>query len=390
MNAATRRVALPLLTVILLLLVALPLVARHAAAATDRGNDGIGVEDRGVPYQASADSDGDGATDAKEAAAGSDPTVKDTDGDGLSDGEEIGPGEPRPSPIDPDSDDDGLADGVEAHEYGTQPVLADTDGYGVKDRNEVAAGTDPLDPASHPGNGAVDTDGDGLTDAQEVQYGTDLDRADTDGDGTNDGDEVAAGTDPTDPASAPGGGPGPGDLLVRAFACPPGYTGYDYAGQCEAKAEVAFSAGPAGGEGTGAAVTGADGTALFDDLGVGAFVVAANLPGANLARVDILCVAPGATEPRTIQRNDLTSVTVDVRAGERLTCSFYISPAAAQPSAAPSSSAKPSTRPTTLPNTGAGTVATASRTATLTLGLALGAGALLALTGTAVAVRRRS
>ena len=101
-----------------------------------------------IPLDGAADTDGDGASDQEEAAAGSDPTVPDSDGDGLLDGEEIGPGEPRPNPLDPDTDNDGLADGVEANQHGTQPVLDDTDGDGVNDGNEVVAGTDPNDPAS--------------------------------------------------------------------------------------------------------------------------------------------------------------------------------------------------------------------------------------------------
>jgi hypothetical protein len=35
--------------------------------------------------------------------------------------------------------------------YGTDPFIADTDGDGVSDGEEIAEGTDPLDPADHPG-----------------------------------------------------------------------------------------------------------------------------------------------------------------------------------------------------------------------------------------------
>ena len=50
-----------------------------------------------------------------------------------------------------DPDGDGLF-GVldERGTYGTDPFLADTDGDGTDDGAEVTAGTDPLDPASHP------------------------------------------------------------------------------------------------------------------------------------------------------------------------------------------------------------------------------------------------
>lgn len=69
------------------------------------------------------DTDGDGALDADEVAAGTDPATADadTDADGLIDGAEIG--------------------------LGTDPATADSDGDGVLDGAEVTAGTDPLDPA---------------------------------------------------------------------------------------------------------------------------------------------------------------------------------------------------------------------------------------------------
>ena len=81
-----------------------------------------------------SDSDGDGLTDAEEAAIGTDPN-------------------------DPDTDDDMLADGVEvAMAAGTgcpNPLVTDSDGDSLIDGNEVVAGTDPCD---------ADTDGDGLAD----------------------------------------------------------------------------------------------------------------------------------------------------------------------------------------------------------------------------------
>ena len=333
MNATIRRLSIPFLALSVLLLAALPTDARQGA---DLGNDGVDMDcaDFGELNAARAYF----ATDGGSAARNVDNL--DADRDGLA----CEPG------------DDGDA---------TEPP--------------------------------ADTDGDGLTDAEEVQHGTDITRADTDGDGTDDRDEVAAGTDPTDPASAPGGGPGPGDLLVQVFTCPPGYAGTDYVGQCAATGGVAFSTGPAGGEVTDTATTGANGAAFFEDLGVGAFVVAADLPGDALDRVEIFCAAPGDTEPRAITRNGLTAITADVRAGEQLTCSFYVVPAdAGQPSAAPSAvpsakpsaSAKPSTRPTTLPNTGTGGPASTG-VDDLAPDLMLAAGALIALIGTATAVRRR-
>lgn len=77
------------------------------------------------------DSDGDGLSDAREAAVGSDPLVADTDRDGLS-------------------------DGVEVNTHGTSPILPDTDGDGVNDRFEVFQGSDPTDAMSVPTVQGVD------------------------------------------------------------------------------------------------------------------------------------------------------------------------------------------------------------------------------------------
>lgn len=72
---------------------------------------------------ADADTDGDGALDSDEVAAGTDPATADAD-----------------------TDADGLIDGAETG-LGTDPATADSDGDGVPDGAEVTAGTDPLDPA---------------------------------------------------------------------------------------------------------------------------------------------------------------------------------------------------------------------------------------------------
>jgi hypothetical protein len=155
------------------------------------------------------------------------PDDVDSDGDGLSDAQEAALGT---DPANPDTDEDGLLDGAEVT-AATDPTLSDTDGDGFGDNAEVANGTDPNDSASvPPGEPAVDTDGDLLTDAQEVELGTNPELADsdgdgltdfaevgfepgsatgtdprlrdTDGDGVGDGDEITNGTDPTDPTSA--------------------------------------------------------------------------------------------------------------------------------------------------------------------------------------------
>jgi hypothetical protein len=155
------------------------------------------------------------------------PDDADSDGDGLSDAQEAALGT---DPANPDTDEDGLFDVAEVA-AGTNPTLNDTDGDGFGDNAEAVNGSDPLDPASvPPGEPTIDTDGDMLTDTQEAELGTNPDLADsdgdglsdfaevgfepgsatgtdpnlsdTDGDGVGDGDEITNGTDPLDPASA--------------------------------------------------------------------------------------------------------------------------------------------------------------------------------------------
>lgn len=80
------------------------------------------------------DSDGDGLTDATEAALGTDPFNQDSDFDGAWDSTEVdlADGTGSPSPLVPDSDGDGLLDGAEI-DAGTSPCLIDTDGDGLSD-----------------------------------------------------------------------------------------------------------------------------------------------------------------------------------------------------------------------------------------------------------------
>ena len=132
------------------------------------------------------DSDADGLNDGAEVAAGTDSLDPDTDGDGVNDGDEIANGT---DPLDSDSDGDGVSDGDEAAN-GTDPLNSDSDGDGVSDGDEVANGTDPLD---------SDSDGDGVLDGDDVDP---LDpNSDSDGDGVSDSDETAAGLDPLNPDS---------------------------------------------------------------------------------------------------------------------------------------------------------------------------------------------
>lgn len=88
------------------------------------------------------DSDGDGISNADEAAAGTDPDNADTDGDGLRDGGEANRGT---DPFVADTDGDGLLDGEEVKEYGSDPLALDSDGDGYQDGWEVTEGSDPAD-----------------------------------------------------------------------------------------------------------------------------------------------------------------------------------------------------------------------------------------------------
>lgn len=68
----------------------------------------------------------------------------DTDGDGMSDAFERTHGlNPAANDAAGDPDGDGLAN-IDEYTHGTSPHVADTDGDGVSDGDEVAAGTDPL------------------------------------------------------------------------------------------------------------------------------------------------------------------------------------------------------------------------------------------------------
>jgi len=161
--------------------------------ATDNGLDADKNPIPGNPNGALGDPDGDGLSNDKEYALGTNPQKSDTDGDTINDFDEasgaLNPykngvlGTPPGDPTDPaktDTDDDGLADNEEiasgSDGFVTNPTKADTDGDGDADKSEIVAGSDPLDPDS-----LMDMDGDGYTKATEI----------------------AAGTDPDDPASFP-------------------------------------------------------------------------------------------------------------------------------------------------------------------------------------------
>lgn len=201
----------------------------------------------------------------------------------------------------------------DAHEVAAAQV--DADGDGLDDAREVEMGTDPADP---------DSDDDGLLNGEDVDtFGTDPTLLDTDGDTIDDGTEVAAGSDPTDPVSTPAN-PAPGsDLLVTKATCPPGYEGSDHANDCAPTEDVTFSIGFANSEFFASETTNAEGLAPFYDISAGTYVIAEDIPGDVIDRIAVFCAAPGDTEPRPLTINALNSVTVEVLAGEELSCTWY-------------------------------------------------------------------
>lgn len=197
------------------------------------------------------DSDGDGLSDAEEAALGTNPNKADTDGDGLSDGVEVkgnvGSCKAGTNPLKADTDGDSLRDGAEVKGWNltqkvrtnknrkgkaighvsTNPCVADTDGDGLRDDAELKGyklktkvfikkkgkivkvfkiGKVVTNPVK------ADSDSDGLSDRAEIK-GSQTKRFgkrksnpvdyDTDGGGASDGHEISKGADPTRTWSGP-------------------------------------------------------------------------------------------------------------------------------------------------------------------------------------------
>ena len=109
-----------------------------------------------------------------------------------------------------DSDGDGLSDATEIRETRTDPLWHDTEGDGIPDSAEVWLGTDPCSFDAWD----QDADEDGLTVLEEAVAGTDPGRSDTDGDGVSDATELSQGSDPLD---ATDGGAAPEHAATMAF-----------------------------------------------------------------------------------------------------------------------------------------------------------------------------
>jgi YD repeat-containing protein len=195
-----------------------------------------------------ADSDGDGLSDAQEAILGTDPFNPDTDGDGFSDGVEVASGSdplnPACTPLNcriagQEADSVTLSIANEASPLGTfteadsvtfslcngnggcpgftHSVLQSLssgptrEGAGARGGFATRNESGSMRPAAR-----LDSDGDGLTDEEERALGTDPFNADTDGDGYPDGLEVALGSNPLDALSIPDIRP-PGFLAGTLF-----------------------------------------------------------------------------------------------------------------------------------------------------------------------------
>lgn len=172
---------------LLCLLIMIPLRGLPTAA---RATQTAAFNQTQAALSGTADSDGDGLTNDREAALGTDPLLPDTDNDRLTDRDEVDVH--QTNPLDADTDDDGLPDGDEIQTHQTDPRNPDTDGDGRLDGDEVAGGSDPRNP---------DTDGDGLRDGDEIRLRTDPRNPDSDNDGLLDGQENETCPKPNDPDS---------------------------------------------------------------------------------------------------------------------------------------------------------------------------------------------
>jgi hypothetical protein len=153
-----------------------------------------------------SDQDQDGLSASVEAMLGTSDNEVDSDRDGAGDKEEY---ENETNPMDPDDkpsnltdeDGDGLSEAVEAA-MGTSDSNIDSDFDGATDLEELQSSTDPTDLVDRPTD-IMDEDGDGLSAALETSLGTSDNNIDTDGDGAGDKEEHLGQTDPLDANDMP-------------------------------------------------------------------------------------------------------------------------------------------------------------------------------------------
>ncbi len=180
-----------------------PVYATNTSIAPKTLPDGTRIAGREVVAR---DQDGDGLSDADEAAIGTDAQKEDTDGDRLSDHAEVFVYRTDPFAVDA-LDGEGKPVRIEYWSTTTRsgvtapsasmststnapiaPVEEDRDRDGLSATQEVQLGTDDQ---------KADTDGDGLSDREEAQvYRTDPTKADSDEDSFLDAQEIQSGYNP--------------------------------------------------------------------------------------------------------------------------------------------------------------------------------------------------
>jgi hypothetical protein len=149
---------------------------------------------------ADADGDGvfetgydDGTPDPNAPADPPPPPTDDSDGDGLTNAEEAAAGS---DPYNPDSDYDGLTDADEVNLTGTSATITDSNGDGVSDYNEFYGNYAVDTDTSGTGSSPYDFDGDGIADPVDPDPLSPQNDPDSDGDYVADSQD----TDPYNPA----------------------------------------------------------------------------------------------------------------------------------------------------------------------------------------------
>ncbi|MCY3414522.1 MAG: hypothetical protein INQ03_22935 [Candidatus Heimdallarchaeota archaeon] len=165
----------------------------------DTDSDGLYDYDEIFIYRTdptNEDTDNDGLKDSEELNIyNTDPLNPDVDNDGLMDGDEI---EYNTDPFVFDTDNDTLSDGYEVNTLGSDPTKVDTDDDTMPDWWEAKYNLKITQNDTE-----EDADDDLLINLYEYKLGTDPTNQDTDGDGYSDYEESAAGSDPLEPKSHP-------------------------------------------------------------------------------------------------------------------------------------------------------------------------------------------